>query len=159
MLCQIVRVATEVGNGRLTSHWPLVGRNFDHGVLVVGQAVYGWIPDWTATDATTAAGRMAILDDTKATFSDLDDPMSWIGGHRVENSPFWRTVHGSPTWSARAGPAGPYLRHVFRYRLRAAPVPVPAMYLPLAEPPAVGGRRPNDTPLQLHIDNACGCVV
>lgn len=93
LLANVGRVATEVENGRLTSHWPLVGRNFDHGVLVVGQAVYGWIPDWTAADATTAAGRMAILDDTKATFSDLDDPMSWIGEHRVENSPFWRTVH------------------------------------------------------------------
>ena len=25
--------------------------------------------------------------------SELDDPMSWIAGHRVENSPFWRTAH------------------------------------------------------------------
>lgn len=93
LLQSVGRVAHEVGDERLTSHWPLVGRDFDHGVLVVGQAVYGWLPDWTALDATTAAGRSAILDDTKASFADLDDPMSWIEGHRVENSPFWRTAH------------------------------------------------------------------
>lgn len=93
LLVDVGRVALEVGSGRLTSHWPLVGRGFDHGVLVVGQAVYGWLPDWTALDATSAAGRAAILEDTKASFSDLEDPMSWIAGHRVENSPFWRTTH------------------------------------------------------------------
>ena len=93
LLASVGRVAPEVGNGRLTSHWPIVGKRFDHGVLVVGQAVYGWLPDWTALDATSAAGRSAILEDTKASFADLDDPMSWIAGHRVENSPFWRTAH------------------------------------------------------------------
>lgn len=93
LLGSVGRSASEVGDGRLTSHWPLVGRDFDHGILVVGQAVYGWIPDWTAADATSPAGRSTILDDTRATFSELDDPMSWIAGHRVENSPFWRTAH------------------------------------------------------------------
>ena len=93
LLASVGRVALEVGDGRLTSHWPLVGSHFDRGVLVVGQAVYGWLPDWTALDATSAAGRAAILADTKASFADLDDPMSWIAGHRVENSPFWRTAH------------------------------------------------------------------
>jgi hypothetical protein len=93
LLANVGRVAAEVGDGRLTSHWPLVGRDFDHGILVVGQAVYGWIPDWTAADAATVAGRSAILDDTRATLSDQDDPMGWIAGHRVENSPFWRTAH------------------------------------------------------------------
>jgi hypothetical protein len=93
LLTSVGRVAREIGDERLTSHWPLVGRDFDHGVLVVGQAVYGWLPDWTALDATAADGRSAILDDTKASFADLDDPMSWIAGHRVENSPFWRTAH------------------------------------------------------------------
>lgn len=51
------------------------------------------MPDWTAADATSAPGRSAILDDTRATFYDRDDPMGWIEGHRVENSPFWRTAH------------------------------------------------------------------
>jgi hypothetical protein len=56
LLASVGRVALEVGDRRLTSHWPLVGSHFDHGVLVVGQAVYGWLPDWTALDATSAAG-------------------------------------------------------------------------------------------------------
>ena len=93
LLAGVGRVAGEVGDGRLTSHWPLVGRAFDQGVLVVGQAVYGWIPDWTALDAATAGGRATIfLGDTKASFADLADPMGWIAGHPVENSPFWRTA-------------------------------------------------------------------
>ena len=81
------------GTNHLTSHWPLVGRHFDHGVLVVGQAVYGWIPAWTAPEAGSPEGRAQILADTKATFADREDHMSWIAGHRVENSPFWRTGH------------------------------------------------------------------
>ena len=92
LLASVGHVAGEVGDGRLTSHWPLVGRAFDRGVMVVGQAVYGWLPDWTALDAATAGGRSTILNDTKASFADLPDPMSWIEGHRVENSPFWRTT-------------------------------------------------------------------
>ncbi len=70
-----------------------MGHNFEHGVLAVGQAVYGWVPDWAPSDAASASGRATILDDTKATFAELDDPMAWIAGHRAENSPFWRTVH------------------------------------------------------------------
>lgn len=93
LLAAVGGAAPEIGDRRLTSHWPLVGAGFDHGVLVVGQAVYGWIPDWAAADATSAAGRAAILDDSRSTFADVDDPMSWISGHRVENSPFWRTAH------------------------------------------------------------------
>jgi hypothetical protein len=117
LLAAVGGAASAVGDGRLTSHWPLVGRHFDHGVLVVGQAVYGWLPDWTALDAGSAAGRSAILEDTKASFADLDDPMSWIAGHRVENSPFWRTAHevtdalvpdpGSP-WFSRVAWANLY---------------------------------------------------
>ncbi len=78
----------------LTSHWPVVGAAFGHGILAVGQAVYGWIPDWSPAQAQSASGRAAILADTKATLADRADPMDWIAGHRVEHSPFWQTVHG-----------------------------------------------------------------
>ncbi len=114
LLASVGRVASHVGDGRLTSHWPLVGRNFDHSVLVVGQAVYGWIPDWTANDATSAAGRSAILDDTRATFSELDDPMSWIAviasrtrrsGARPTRSPTrWCPIWRVPGSAASRGP-------------------------------------------------------
>jgi hypothetical protein len=111
LLASVGRVASEIGDGRLTSHWPLVGRDFDHGILVVGQAVYGWMPDWTAADATSAPGRSAILDDTRATFHDRDDPMGWIEGHRVENSPFWRTAH-EVTDALVPDPRSPWFSHV-----------------------------------------------
>jgi hypothetical protein len=61
--------------------------------LVVGQAVYGWITAWTTRDATTSDGVDAIVEDSKRVFAARDDPMDWIDGHRVENSPFWRTTH------------------------------------------------------------------
>lgn len=88
LLAAVGTAADEIGpTNSLTSHWPLVGQHFERGVLVVGQAVYGWIPDWPAADARSPAGRAHILADTRATFNDRDDPMSWIAGHPVENSP------------------------------------------------------------------------
>jgi hypothetical protein len=93
LLAAVGAVAPDIRPSNLTSHWPLVGSEFQDGVLAVGQAVYGWVTDWAPADAASASGRAAILPDTKATFAELDDPMSWIAGHRVENSPFWRTVH------------------------------------------------------------------
>lgn len=87
------RIAPDIPNATLTSHWLLVGNNFDQGVLVVGQAVYGWIPDWEPGLAAIAEGRRTVLRDTREACAERDDPMNWIDGHRVENSPFWRTAH------------------------------------------------------------------
>jgi hypothetical protein len=100
----------------LTSHWPLVGRNFDQGIVVVGQAVYGWIPEWAPSQARTTSGINAIVEDSRRVFASNDDPMDWIDGHRVENSPFWRTAHqvvdaltpGSTPWYSRLAGANLY---------------------------------------------------
>lgn len=92
-IVEAVAAADEIDGRPLTSHWPLVGRDFDHGVLVVGQAVYGWIPTWTQDDVQSEEGRRAIVDDTRNVFVDRDDPMDWLSGHWVANSPFWRTAH------------------------------------------------------------------
>ncbi len=116
LLSAVGAAAEAIGPGDLTSHWPLVGQHFEHGVLVVGQAVYGWITDWTAEDAQTAAGRAAIIADSRGVFADRADPMSWIEGHRVENSPFWRTTHevadaltpGQSPWFSRVAWANLY---------------------------------------------------
>lgn len=93
LLASVGDAAAATGPGLLTSHWPLVGENIDHGVLVVGHAVYGWIPGWRAAEADAPAGRAAIVAESRSVFAELADPMGWIGGHRVENSPFWRTAH------------------------------------------------------------------
>jgi hypothetical protein len=116
ILAAISGAADHIGPGHLTSHWPLAGRRFDHGVLVVGQAVYGWISDWTTADADTPAGRAAIVRDSRSIFADRDDPMSWIEGHRVHNTPFWRTAHdvadaltpGDGPWYSRVAWANLY---------------------------------------------------
>ncbi len=102
--------ADRIGPGHLTSHWPLVGQHFDHGVLVVGQAVYGWMTDWTAAEAGAPSGRAAIVEDSRQVFADRADPMSWIEGHRVHNSPFWRTAH--EVTDALAPGEGPWFSRV-----------------------------------------------
>lgn len=93
LLAAVGRAHERIGGRDLTSHWPLVGGAYDRGVLVVGQAVFGWIPTWKAADATTDDRRAALLADTREVFADRADPMSWISGHRVHNTPFWRTAH------------------------------------------------------------------
>lgn len=116
LLAAVGSHATELPDTSLTSHWPLVGSAFANGVLVVGQAVYGWVTDWKPAEAATASGRAAILADSRAVFSDRDDPMSWIDGHRVASSPFWRTAHevvealtpGSAQWFSRVAWANLY---------------------------------------------------
>lgn len=116
IVAAVGEAADRIGTGHLTSHWPLVGRDFDRGVLVVGQAVHGWIPDWIAAEATTPQGVAAIVDDSAAVLADRPDPMSWIEGHRVHNSPFWRTAHevvdaltpGSSPWYSRLAWANLY---------------------------------------------------
>lgn len=105
-----------IGGGELTSHWPLIGGDFDRGVLVVGQAVFGWIPSWKAADASTAPGRALIVAETRAACAERADPMSWIEGHRVHNTPFWRTAHevadaltpGATPWYSRIAWANLY---------------------------------------------------
>lgn len=76
---------------RLTSHWPLVG-TADARVLVVGQAVYGWIPDWRLRDIRTPDGLEKVLSDTRLACYERPDPMDWIAENRVRSSPFWRMV-------------------------------------------------------------------
>ena len=73
----------------MTLHWPTVGDAFDDGVLVVGQAVYGWMNTWTASDARDPEQRQRIIGEAKDPFPHLSDPMGWIDGHHARRSPFW----------------------------------------------------------------------
>jgi hypothetical protein len=85
---------TTTGFPPLTSHWPLVGTAPDR-LMVVGQAVYGWIPDWRAGDLLTREGFEHVMADTKAACYERADPMNWIEENRVRGSPFWRMVRGT----------------------------------------------------------------
>lgn len=80
--------------GHLTSHWPLVGTAPDR-LMVVGQAVYGWIPDWRVGDLQTSQGLESVLAETMSACYERADPMNWIEENRVRTSPFWRMVRGT----------------------------------------------------------------
>jgi len=78
--------------------------------------VYGWITEWTAADTRKPGGVDAIVEDSRRIFADRADSMDWIDGHRVENSPFWRTAHevvdaltpGTAPWYSRLAWANLY---------------------------------------------------
>jgi hypothetical protein len=75
-------------------------------LLVVGQAVYGWIPDWTPDELSVPSARARILEDTQSACYDLEDPMGWIREHPVRSSPFWRMVRRTSEllWGASTDP-------------------------------------------------------
>ena len=105
-----------IGDRPLTLHWPTIGSAFDRGVLVVGQAVFGWMGNWTAHDARDSATRGQIIANAQNPFPDLDDPMAWIDGHRVRTSPFWSVARqvtdaltpGEAPWFSRLAWANLY---------------------------------------------------
>jgi len=76
----------------LTSHWPVVGGNYRRDLLVVGQAVYGWIPRWTIGDIADDHGLERILEWTRSALNERADPMSWIADSSHRGSPFWRAA-------------------------------------------------------------------
>lgn len=86
--------ARDIGPGIIAAHWPFVGSNFD-GLVVAGQALQGWDAAgtparWTAAEATTVAGRQALLDGTREWARSRPEPISEVvrWGHR-SGSPFW----------------------------------------------------------------------
>lgn len=92
--------ASEIGSRPLTLHWLLVGSRFDRGVLVIGQAVYGWYGDWTASEAADVDKRRAVIEDARDLFADRPDRMDWIEWHRV-----WNVVGRERTGSSVCIPA------------------------------------------------------
>lgn len=91
LLRQVGAAHSAIGDIALTSHWPLVGTAEPH-VLIVGQAVYGWIPTWRAASLEQPSALEAILRETQSVCYERTDPMDWIVENRVRASPFWRTV-------------------------------------------------------------------
>jgi hypothetical protein len=116
LLAAISSRSDDIGDRPLTLHWPTVGAAFDHGVLVVGQAVFGWMNSWTAATALDQDTRVGIIAEAKDPFEGLADQMGWIDGHRVRNSPFWRVAHevtdalapGDSPWFSRLAWANLY---------------------------------------------------
>jgi len=116
LLKAVAASADAIGNRPLTLHWPTIGSAFDRGVLVVGQAVFGWMGNWSAQEARDSAIRGQIIADAQNPFPDLTDPMAWIDGHRVRTSPFWSVARqvtdavtpGEAPWFSRVAWANLY---------------------------------------------------
>lgn len=92
LLHSLRSVTDQPPDAPMTSHWPVVGGNYNGDLLVVGQAVFGWIPQWRPRDLRTDRGIARILDETRAPLNDRDDPMSWITTSSHRGSPFWRAI-------------------------------------------------------------------
>jgi hypothetical protein len=82
--------AAEIGSRPVVTHWPHVGSAYQ-GLVIVGQAVYGWGDDFAAAHFRTEAGRQEAIAAFRARV-DKPEPLHWIDTHPVRVSPFWRAV-------------------------------------------------------------------
>jgi hypothetical protein len=90
LLTSIGSRAGEIGDRPVVTHWPHVGSAY-RGLVIVGQAVYGWGDDYRADHYQTEAGRQESIAAFRARV-DRPDPLAWIETHSVRTSPFWRAV-------------------------------------------------------------------
>jgi hypothetical protein len=90
LLTSVGSRAGEIGDRPVVTHWPHVGSAY-RGLVIVGQAVYGWGDDYRADHFQTEAGRQESIAAFRARV-DRPDPLDWIETHSVRTSPFWRAV-------------------------------------------------------------------
>lgn len=91
LLTSIKSRSEEIGERPLVLHWPHVGSAF-RGLVIVGQAIYGWPDDFRATQFQTSVGRAEAIRVARAPNAERPDPLDWIASHPVRNSPFWTTA-------------------------------------------------------------------
>lgn len=94
MLVDVAARAADFGDRPIASHWPFVGSQFS-GTLIVGQALAGWDAEetgarWLASEATTQAGRLRIVEETRAWARGRPEPMNEVLR--------WSNRRGSPFW-------------------------------------------------------------
>ncbi len=90
LLTSIRERAAEIGSQPIVTHWPHMGTAY-RGLLIIGQAVYGWSDERRASDFRTAGGRSGAIEAFRGR-ADEHEPLAWIETHRVRTSPFWRAV-------------------------------------------------------------------
>lgn len=90
LLTSVGSRAGEIGDRPVVTHWPHAGSAY-RGLVIVGQAVYGWGDDYLADHFQTEAGRQESIAAFRARVDRLD-PLDWIETHSVRTSPFWRAV-------------------------------------------------------------------
>lgn len=90
LLSSIGDRAADIGDRPVVTHWPHVGSAY-RGLVIVGQAVYGWADDSKAADLQGPVARAAMIASIKSRV-DKPEPLDWIDTHPVRTSPFWRAV-------------------------------------------------------------------
>jgi hypothetical protein len=90
LLASVGGRADEIGDRPVVTHWPHVGSAY-RGLVIVGQAVYGWADDCRASDLRVAKTRAQLIASIR-TRADRPEPLDWIDSHPVRTSPFWRVV-------------------------------------------------------------------
>lgn len=88
LLASIGRRAGDIDDRPVVLHWPHLGSAY-RGLVIVGQALYGWPDDFRADQFATSAGRGDAIAVARQRNSDRADPLDWIATHSVRNSPFW----------------------------------------------------------------------
>lgn len=90
LLASIGDRAAEIGDRPVVTHWPHVGSAY-RGLVIGGQAVYGWPDDAKVAAFRDPAERAAMIATIRSRV-DKPEPLDWIASHAVRTSPFWRAV-------------------------------------------------------------------
>ncbi len=88
LLASIGERADVIGPRPVVTHWPHVGSAYK-GLVIVGQALYGWPDDFRASQFRTPEGRAEAIRTSRARNADRPDPLDWIATNPVRRSPFW----------------------------------------------------------------------
>ena len=88
LLASIGDRAADIGTRPVVTHWPHVGSAYQ-GLVIVGQAVFGWADDCQAIDLQSSANRTALIDSIRNRV-DKPEPLDWIATHARRSTPFWK---------------------------------------------------------------------
>jgi hypothetical protein len=90
LLASIGERADDIGFRPVVTHWPHVGSAY-RGLVIVGQAVYGWADDCQASDLRSADKRAEMIASVRSRV-DKPEPLDWIETHPRRNTPFWKVA-------------------------------------------------------------------
>jgi hypothetical protein len=88
LLASIGERAGDIGDRPVVLHWPHVGSAYG-GLVIMGQALYGWPDDFPAAQFGTVAGRAQAIAVARQRNRDRPEPLDWLATNPVRNSPFW----------------------------------------------------------------------
>jgi hypothetical protein len=91
LLAALGAQADDLGPSDLATHGPHVGSAY-RGLVILGQAPFGWSDVWPPSMFATADGRERVLAATMARNADRGEPLDWIDSSHHRSSPWWTCV-------------------------------------------------------------------